>query len=44
VGFSQQFVINRWTGSEGDSKNDEQPPTPKRTRPQQEKKVVTSRA
>ena len=44
VGFSQQFLINRWTGSEGDSKNDEQPPTPKRARPQQEKKVVTSRA
>jgi len=39
VGFSQQFVINRWTSSEGD----EQPPTEKRAEGTQ-KKVATSRA
>lgn len=44
VGFSQQFLINRWTSSEGDSKGDEQPPTEKRAQTPQEKKVATSRA
>jgi len=44
VGFSQQFLINRWTSSEGDSEGDEQPPTEKRAQTPQEKKVATSRA
>src|SRR6266536_2529932 len=44
VGFSQQFLINRWTSSAGDPEGDEQPPTEKRAQTPQEKKVATSRA
>ena len=40
VGFSQQFLINRWTSSEGDP----QPPKEKRAERTAQKGVATSRA